>query len=181
MATKRQGGSDGDVHYWYVEELTTQPTEVPLECGLEYRCSMKNEIVLEITIPNQTRYLSLIGKIGEDLAIVLDQYEGDRESLACQINVVLTEALANAITHANADDPTKEVLVRINISDTELAIRVFDSGHGFDLNKVPGPCSDTDILDDKGRGIFIMRSLMDSVEYKKTNDGNVLEMRKTLC
>lgn len=141
---------------------------------------MKNDIVLEIKIPNQTRYLRLIGKIGEDMAKVLDHYEGDLESLARQINIVLTEALANAIIHANADDPSKEVLVRINISDKELAIRVFDSGEGFDLNEVPGPGSDSDVLDDKGRGIFIIRSLMDSVVYKKANGGNVLEMRKAL-
>jgi serine/threonine-protein kinase RsbW len=142
---------------------------------------MKNDIVLEIKIPNQTRYLSLIGKIGEHMAKVLDHYDGDLESLAGQINTVLTEALANAIIHANADDPTKEVLVRINVSDRELAIRVFDSGEGFDLNEVAGPCSDSDGLDEKGRGIFIIKSLMDSVVYKKTNDGNVLEMRKSLC
>jgi serine/threonine-protein kinase RsbW len=141
---------------------------------------MKNDIVLEIKIPSQTRYLRLIGKIGEDMAKVLDHYEGDLESLARQINIVLTEALANAIIHANADDPSKEVLVRININDKELAIRVFDSGQGFDLNKVTYRCSNSDVLNEKGRGIFIIRSLMDSVVYKKANGGNVLEMRKAL-
>ena len=141
---------------------------------------MKNDIVLEITIPNHTRYISMIGKIGENIAKELDRYDGDRENLAGQINTVLTEALSNAIKHANAADPTKEVLVRINISDKELAIRVFDSGVGFDLNKVPGPCFDSNLLEEKGRGLFIIRSLMDSVEYKKANGGNVLEMKKSL-
>mgnify|MGYP001612972128 FL=1 len=141
---------------------------------------MKNDIALEITIPNQTRYLGLIGRIGENMAKELDRYEGDRESLAGQINMVLTEALVNAIKHANAADPTKEILVRINISDKELAIRVFDSGQGFDLNTVPSPCFNPDTPDEKGRGLFIIRSLMDSVEYKKTTEGNVLEMKKSL-
>jgi serine/threonine-protein kinase RsbW len=141
---------------------------------------MKNDITLEITVPNQTRYLSLIGKIGENVARELDRCECDRESLANEINIVLTEALVNAIKHANAADPNKEVLVRINVSDKELAIRVFDSGKGFDLNKVPSPCLNTDVLAEKGRGLFIIRSLMDSVVYKKANGGNVLEMKKSL-
>ena len=137
-----------------------------------------NDMALEISIPNHTRYLSLIGKIGGDMAKVLDHYHGDSENLANQINTVLTEALVNAIKHANAADPTKEVLIRINISDKELAIRVFDSGEGFDLNTVSGPCFESDVLNEKGRGLFIIRSLMDSVVYKKANGGNVLEMRK---
>lgn len=141
---------------------------------------MKNEICLEISIPNHTRYLSLIGKIGEDMANSLDNYEGNRQDLASQINIVLTEALVNAIKHANSADPTKEILVRISISNKELSIRVFDNGRGFDLGKVPCPCFDQNVPDEKGRGIFIIRSLMDSVEYKKANGGNVLEMKKSL-
>jgi len=145
------------------------------------RKAMKSDIALEISIPNHTRYLSLIGKIGESMAKGLDHYAGDRDNLASQINTVLTEALVNAIKHANATDPDKEILVRINISDKELAIRVFDSGLGFDLSKVPGSCCNPDALEEKGRGLFIIRSLMDSVVYKKSNGGNVLEMKKSLA
>jgi serine/threonine-protein kinase RsbW len=92
---------------------------------------------------------------------------------------VLTEALVNAIKHANTTDPAKEVLIRINVCEKELVIRVYDDGQGFDLDLVP--CNDCpDPLNEKGRGIFIIRSLMDSVVYKKANGGNVLEMKKTL-
>jgi len=141
---------------------------------------MKNKIDMEITVPNQTRYLSLIGKIGEDLARVLDNFSGDREALAHHLNMVLTEAMVNAIKHANAADPHKEVQIRISISDKELFIRVYDQGRGFDLGGVPAPVFTPNQLEDKGRGIFIIKSLMDSVEYKKAKGGNVLEMRKRL-
>src|SRR6185369_14049642 len=100
---------------------------------------MKNNIEVEITVPNQTRYLSLIGRIGEDLARELNNFKGDREALAHHLNVVLTEAMVNAIKHANAADPDKEVQIRINITNKQLAIKVYDSGQGFDLNKVPDP------------------------------------------
>jgi len=141
---------------------------------------MKNVIDIEITVPNQTRYLSLIGKIGENTARALDRFNGDREALAHHLNVVLTEAMANAIKHANATDPDKGLHIRISISGNQLAIRVYDTGKGFDLNAVTNPDFDTDPLAEQGRGIFIIRSLMDSVKYKKTKCGNVLEMKKAL-
>ncbi|BCS53497.1 ATP-binding protein [Geobacter sp. SVR] len=139
---------------------------------------MKNEIEIQIKVPNQTRYLSLIGRIGEIVARELDRFTGDREAFAHHLNLVLTEAMVNAIKHANANDPDKEVHVRIIISTLELVIRVYDSGQGFDLDTIPNPCEETDPLEEKGRGLFIIRSLMDSVVYKNLNGGNVLEMKK---
>jgi len=141
---------------------------------------MKNRIEVEIKVPNQTRYLSLIGKIGEDMARELVSFCGDREALAHHLNVVLTEAMVNAIKHANAADPDKVVQIRISISNKMLAIKVFDSGQGFDLNAIPDPVFEADQLEEKGRGIFIIRSLMDSVVYRKIGSGNVLEMKKAL-
>ena len=138
----------------------------------------KKEIEVDIKVPNQTRYLSLIGRIGEDIAKELDKYTGDRETLAYHINLVLTEAMVNAIKYANTEDPDKLVHILINISDDELVIKVFDKGQGFDINSIPTP--NFEKLDDRGRGIFLIRSLMDSVSYKKVRNINVLEMSKKL-
>jgi len=140
---------------------------------------MKKEIEVDIKVPNQTRYLSLIGKIGEDIVKGLEKYNGNKETLAYHINLVLTEAMVNAIKHANAGDPDKTVHVYINISDDDLAIRVFDNGQGFDINTIPPP--DFEKLEDRGRGIFIIKSLMNSVSYRRVDGGNVLEMHKNLC
>uniref|UniRef100_A0A831U5C3 ATP-binding protein n=1 Tax=Geobacter metallireducens TaxID=28232 RepID=A0A831U5C3_GEOME len=138
----------------------------------------KNEIEVDIKVPNQTRYLSLIGRIGEDIARELDRFDGDRDMLAYHINLVLTEAMVNAIKHANANDPDKMVHVYINITDQDLLIRVFDDGQGFNINSIPPP--DFDQLEDRGRGIFIIKQLMDTVKYEKINGGNMLEMTKCL-
>ena len=138
----------------------------------------KKEIEVDIKVPNQTRYLSLIGRIGEDIAKELDRFDGDRDMLAYHINLVLTEAMVNAIKHANANDPDKMVHVYINISDQDLLIRVFDDGQGFNINSIPPP--DFDQLEDRGRGIFIIKQLMDTVKYEKINGGNMLEMTKCL-
>jgi serine/threonine-protein kinase RsbW len=138
----------------------------------------RNNLEVDIKVPNQTKYLSLIGRIGEDIAKELDKYCGDRETLAYHINLVLTEAMVNAIKYANAEDPDKTVHILINITDMELVIKVFDNGQGFDINTIPPP--DFDQLEDRGRGIFLIRSLMDKVSYFKVDDGNVLEMSKRL-
>lgn len=139
---------------------------------------MKEKIEVDIKVPNQTRYLSLIGRIGEDIARTLKRYHGDREELAYHINLVLTEAMTNAIHHANEGDPEKEVHITITILDRNLNIKVYDQGQGFDVSALPVP--DPQNLEDHGRGVYIIRALMDHVSYRRTNGGNVLEMVKLL-
>ena len=141
---------------------------------------MKNEIEIQIRVPNQTRYLSLVGRIGEHMARELCRLSDDRDSFANNINVVLTEAMVNAIKHANSADPDKEVHIFIRITEKELAIKIYDSGKGFDLNSIPSSDFDPGCLEEKGRGIYIIKSLMDSVVYKKAKGGNVLEMKKKI-
>jgi serine/threonine-protein kinase RsbW len=138
----------------------------------------KNELEVDIKVPNQTRYLSLIGRIGEDIAKELDRYTGDKETLAYHLNLVLTEAMVNAIKYAHTGEADNMVHIVINICDEDLTIMVYDNGQGFDINTIPPP--NFDELEDRGRGIFLIRSLMDSVCYRHVSDGNVLEMRKRL-
>ena len=135
-------------------------------------------IELDIKVPNQTKYLSLIGRIGEDIAREIDLFDGDKETLAYQINVVLTEAMSNAIKYGRSDNSEENVHIRINITENELLIKIFDYGQGFDINEIPSP--DFNLLEDRGRGIFLIKTLMDSVKYTKTCDGNVLVMVKQL-
>ena len=138
----------------------------------------KNAIEVDIKVPNKTRYLSLIGKIGEDIAKELDRYDGDRETLAYHINLVLTEAMVNAIKYASCNDQEKMVHILINISENQLSIRVYDHGQGFNINTIPAP--NFEALEDRGRGIFLIKSLMDSVSYRKVRGGNILEMVKRI-
>lgn len=142
---------------------------------------MDNGIEIQIKVPNQTRYLRLIGQIGENLVKEICQLPDKNELCANIINVVATEAVVNAIKHANAADPDTFVKIIIKVSDKELSIKVYDSGQGFDLDTIPSPDINSGSLDESGRGIFIIKSLMDSVVYKKANGGNVLEMKKNLA
>ena len=133
---------------------------------------------VDIVVPNQTRYLRLIGNIAEQIAKELEADAYDQDTLAYHLNLVLTEAVANAIEYADFKRPDETVKVCLSIADKEILIRVYDHGQGFDIARVPPP--DIDHLSERGRGIFFIRNLMDSVDYRKDDDGNVLEMRKTL-
>ena len=92
---------------------------------------------VDVIIPTQTKYLDLIGTIGEHIAKDIDDFSGDREALAYHLNLVLTEATTNAIKHAIQADPKDTVRITIHIQDNELNIKVYDHGQGFDLETVP--------------------------------------------
>lgn len=85
----------------------------------------------------------------------------------CNFNVpmALTEALANAIMRGNGGDTTKHVLVHAELTVQQLIVDVCDEGPGFDLTAVvQGPDDATWLEREQGRGVFLMRTLMDRVE-----------------
>lgn len=133
---------------------------------------------VDIVVPNETRYLRLIGSIGEQIAKELETEPYDQDMLAYHLNLVLTEAVANAIEYGDETCPDKTVKVCLSIEDKDLRICVYDHGQGFDISKVPDP--DAERLLERGRGIFFLRNLMDSVTYQRVAGGNVLEMHKSL-
>lgn len=138
----------------------------------------KTVINLEIVVPNQTRYLGLIGNIGEEVARFLDGNADNRGDLAYHLNLVLTEAMVNAIHYGSTENRQDTVRVHLRIENGVLCLKVYDQGQGFDLNDLPPP--ELDSLRESGRGIFLIRSLMDDVTYQRTSEGNVLAMYKKL-
>ncbi len=141
---------------------------------------MKTNIKLQISIPSQTRYLSLIGRISENLTKEVFQPQYNREKIAQEINTVLTEAIVNTIKHDCKSALDGDIRISISIEENELLIRFFDSGKGFDINSIPKLNFDNDLFEECGRGIHIIRTLMDSVVYRKMVNGYLLEMKKML-
>lgn len=84
------------------------------------------------------------------------------------VRLALHEALANAILHGCRKDTTKRVKCLIACDDSRsLLIVVRDPGNGFDPACVPSPTQDEHLLDDHGRGIELMRHLMDEVHFER--------------
>ena len=89
--------------------------------------------------------------------------------------VVLTEAVNNAITHGNKRNPAKKVFVTCVREGDALVVTVKDEGKGFNPDAVPDPIHEDNLLRESGRGVFLMRQLMESVNYNK--NGNEVTMR----
>ncbi len=136
------------------------------------------DLQVDVIIPTQTKYLDLIGSIGQQIGKELSHYQGDKEALAYHLNLVLTEATTNAIRHSSSDDSKESVRIKIQLHSDELNIKVIDHGQGFDLENVPLP--DLERPKEGGLGLFLIRTLMDSVTYTRKEDENVLEIIKFL-
>ena len=94
--------------------------------------------------------------------------------------VSCTEAVNNAIVHGNKSDPYKKVIIRCVVKKKTLTICVKDEGNGFDPESLQDPRDEKNLLKESGRGVFLMRSLMDKVVFKRLKSGSVVEMKVKL-
>ena len=97
----------------------------------------------------------------------------------CSLNVpvALTEALSNAILRGNRGMREKHVRVRAMVSDSALVLEVADEGTGFDLDACTiDPTRPGNLEREDGRGLFLMRSLMDRVERYEHDARNVVRL-----
>jgi serine/threonine-protein kinase RsbW len=93
------------------------------------------------------------------------------------IEMALHEALANAVIHGNGENPGKRVYVDCRCyMDGEVSITVRDEGRGFDSNAVLDPTFLENLLFTHGRGIYLIKTLMDEVSFEE--GGAVVMMRK---
>jgi len=106
---------------------------------------------------------------------------GITNSTIADLAISVSEAVTNAIIHGNRNDVAKKVTVRIELNQTRVRIFVKDQGHGFDPDVIPNPTDKENLLKRVGRGIFIVRSLVDSVEFSFSDQGTELILKKNLA
>lgn len=96
-----------------------------------------------------------------------------------EVEIALHEVLANAVTHGNHENPEKQVHVACRCRmDGEVLITIRDEGEGFDSGAVPDPSEPQRLLLTHGRGLYLMRTLMDEISFEK--NGTVVRMRKRM-
>ncbi len=91
--------------------------------------------------------------------------------------VALCEALANAIVYGNRLDPSKRVDVRVVVTTEDLEIHVHDEGDGFDFGDLPDPTTPERLWTSKGRGLFLIRQLVDEVRFNDRGNAICMIMR----
>jgi serine/threonine-protein kinase RsbW len=109
---------------------------------------------------------SLVDKICQQLAINEDYYGN--------VLIAVTEAVNNAIRHGNKENKSKKVQINVCDSERVFKITVCDEGQGFDYYNLPDPTAPENIEKENGRGIFLMKSLADSVQFN--NNGREVEL-----
>jgi serine/threonine-protein kinase RsbW len=130
---------------------------------------METELVLEL--PNDVR------AIEHAVDYVLQRCgscTGHERKIRLNFRVSLTEALSNAMLYGNDQDPGKRVRLEVVLGEDEIRVRVTDEGAGFDPGQVPDPTSPANLVKPGGRGLFLMRQLMDEVHYNER--GNSVEL-----
>ncbi len=129
-----------------------------------------------ITIPSSDEFLVDVDSFVEGTL----RGRGVDESLIADIAISVSELVNNAIFHGNQGQTNETVEVTINCSDKSIAISIKDSGSGFEPEEIADPVADENLLREVGRGIFIVKSLMDEVKTEAVTDGSRVTIVKNL-
>jgi serine/threonine-protein kinase RsbW len=92
------------------------------------------------------------------------------------VSIALQEALVNAVKHGNHHNPAKRVRITADISDEEARFVVEDEGEGFEKDNPPDPLTPANLYKSSGRGVLLIKSIMDKAEYNQR--GNIVTMVK---
>jgi serine/threonine-protein kinase RsbW len=137
-----------------------------------------NESAIRLAIGSRLELLSLIHAIIEGIA--REQKLDEETTMALQVAVI--EAGTNAIQHGNVFAETKAVKFDFRVGNGGIEVQVDDYGKGFDPNKVGDPTDPSALLSPHGRGLFLMRSLMDEVTFATRRDhGTTVRLKKALA
>lgn len=127
----------------------------------------------ELRVPGEVRALSAAT---DSISAKLLQLQIPEEK-QMEIILAVQEALANAIVHGCKNDPSKEVRCRFEqYASGRILIVVSDPGPGYSPTQLPNPMTADHIYEDHGRGIYLIRQLMDNVSFE--DNGSQIRMWK---
>jgi len=99
-----------------------------------------------------------------------------REDVYGNILITVTEAVNNAILHGNRNDSSKKIRITCSfLTEYMISFAVEDEGAGFDFKSIKDPTAPENLLDEHGRGVYVMQNLADEILYK--GSGNIVELR----
>ncbi|MDX9771807.1 MAG: ATP-binding protein [Bacteroidales bacterium] len=114
-------------------------------------------------------------RVVETLVDTLSKKLGISDEVYGKILISTVEAVNNAILHGNKGNFNKKVTVSFKADGNMFDVTVTDEGEGFKYDNLPDPTDPVNIENLHGRGVFIMRSLADAIEYNEP--GNEVKMR----
>lgn len=119
--------------------------------------TIKHKIIIKSDISELIKVESELRKIFDICKISKRKFN--------EVYLCLSEAVLNSIIHGNKGDSKKKVFIEIICFNEEMNIAVKDEGTGFDFNNLKDPTEKENIKKEFGRGIYIIKSLSDELEY----------------
>lgn len=104
--------------------------------------------------------------------------KGVDEATISNVVTAIIEAVANAMTHGNRSDIRKTTTLTVYMDEDSISVEVQDEGDGFDPEIVADPVAPENVMKPTGRGIFLMRSFMDKVDFDFHGKGTRIIMEK---
>jgi serine/threonine-protein kinase RsbW len=125
---------------------------------------------LDSTLETVNQAEATAGKIAQQAGF-------DRDT-ADQISMAVREATVNAVLHGNKYDPAKKVRLAFEHGNRDLVITISDEGVGLNEATIPDPLAPENLLKTSGRGIFLIRSFMDEVRFRRLEPGTEITLIK---
>lgn len=127
-----------------------------------------------LVIPSVLDKLEDVEQLSEKVAREVGMTEDDMDNMA----IAVTEAVNNAIKHGNNSDESKKVFIEFLVFPNKVTIKIKDQGTGFDPRNLKNPLDPENLLKESGRGIFILKALMDEVDFNFANQGTEIILSK---
>ena len=118
----------------------------------------------------------LLKEVSKELINELKKLDIEEE-IVFDVHVAFEEALRNAMIHGNKNSADKKVYVESEINGDEVTIIVEDEGSGFDHKELPDPTVTENLLKESGRGVYLIKHLMDEVVYEKNGCRVIMKKR----
>ena len=112
----------------------------------------------------------------ENLLVEINSEFGMDMEKFINFQIAASEAIVNAIVHGNKQNPLKKVFVEVITDEHKLEMRIKDEGEGFDVSKLPDPTDESNLYKESGRGIFIIRSLVDEFYIESNGKGTAMSL-----
>jgi serine/threonine-protein kinase RsbW len=129
-----------------------------------------------MTIPSDPEKIQVVERRTERFATRIGLSEDDIDSLG----IAVTEVVSNAIKHGNRGDISKKVHIEFILDDDKVKVVIRDEGKGFDPDDIANPLDPENLYKDSGRGIFIVKELMDDVKYRFHKKGTEIILIKNI-
>lgn len=132
---------------------------------------------LEVELQSKVESVSL----AEEMCMRVAEAAGFAEDECYRIGMSVREGVINAFHYGNQERPGKKIYLSVDMTAEKMIIHVLDEGQGFNLQDVPDPLAEENLLSTSGRGIFLMRAFMDEFEVARGRTGGAeLIMAKRL-